>query len=129
MCCLRPGLCYLVKGVLRLKAGGLLWGGVPCSLLIWLSSPLHKRNEENNMLGNPDVRCVALSNLMLSRFALVCLLAIVRDVWFAIEQPTSSVLSLTPYYRYLLELLALRPVFVRTCGPHLQHCSVSMRGL
>ena len=38
------GFLCLIKKMLRLRAGSLLWGGHPCCNHIWLSSSVHKRS-------------------------------------------------------------------------------------
>ncbi len=37
------GFLYGLRMTLRLKAGGLLWGGIPCSSWVWLNSKNTRR--------------------------------------------------------------------------------------
>ncbi|CAJ1397173.1 unnamed protein product [Effrenium voratum] len=108
-----PGFIYCLKGALRLRKQALLWGGVPCSLLVFMSSGTHQRGFENDMMGDLSLPSVRQSNLLLSRFCLIVLVCICRNVWWAIEQPASSKLVETPYYSYLMSLRCLNPKFVR----------------
>lgn len=89
-------------------------GGVPCSLLVFISRGTSKRNVyPHGIMGDPDSEVTKLSNLVLSRFCLLVLVAISRNVFWAIEQPSSSLLPQTPYYSYLLNLSQLNTVFIR----------------
>ena len=115
---LRCGFLYALKCVLRLSPGSLLWGGVPCSLLIFISRGTSKRNVgQFDLMGDPNSEATVLSNRILSRFALLVLIAICRDVWWACEQPQSSLLPATPYFAYLLNLAKMNPIFIRMSGP------------
>lgn len=114
---MRPGFLYALKGVLRLVPGSLLWGGVPCSLLVFISRATSKRNlDGHDIYGDPKSAPTVLSNLILSRFALLVALAISRDVWWAIEQPSTSLLPKTDYYQLFLNLAEINPIFLRMSG-------------
>lgn len=86
--------------VLRLEAAGLLWGGVPCSSYVWIARG-HTERSRTNIMGN-NHPAVLLGNCMTSRFCLLILIALARNVHWAIEQPGSS---LMPYYPRLLAIM------------------------
>jgi hypothetical protein len=80
-----------VGEVMRLKIGGLLWGGVPCSSWVFLNRGTSGRSRDKP-LGNDWQASVRSSNLIVTRFVLLCLLAVARGaVWLA-EQPMSSLM-------------------------------------
>ena len=112
---------YAIKSTLRLAPQSLLWGGVPCGLLVFLSLGTSKRNVQ--VMGDTTKQCVVDSNLCLSRFSLLCLLATARGAYWACEQPISSCLRQTPYFDFLMEIKAV-PAFLvrlpdpRTCQTH-----------
>ena len=113
----RTGFVYAVKACLRLLPYSLLWGGVPCSLLIWISSATSGRKADTLPMGDESKDCVRNSNLLLSRFSLLAVLATARHSWFCVEQPMSSMLVKLPYYDFIMNIAALKPQFVRLSGP------------
>ena len=114
----RSGFLYALKQVLRLKPGSLLWGGVPCSLLVWVSRSSSKRLLPGyDVMGDPFSKPTLQSNTLLSRFALLVLLCMSREVFWAIEQPQSLLLKDTPYYDYFFLLPQLKIVFTRMSEP------------
>jgi len=66
-----PGLACAYTKVLRLRRGGLCWGGVPCSSWVFLSRGATGRTRDAP-LGRPDSQCAVMGNNLTSRF---CLLA------------------------------------------------------
>ena len=114
---MRPGFVSALKQVLRLKKGGMWWAGVPCSLLVFISMGTSGRHLRP--MGFEDQPKVANSNLLLSRTALLALV-VCRAVFWAVEQPGSSVLPRTPYFEHLMQLgevLKSPTFFVRLPGP------------
>jgi hypothetical protein len=84
------GLTFLVRSVMRLKAGGLLWLAPPCKNWVFLSSPQHKRKKSNGFLGeNPNFTSKE-ANSLLYIMAAVIRLAVARGVHFILEQPIDS---------------------------------------
>ena len=117
VCCwwfriLRSGLIYAVRQTLRLVPSGLVFLGVPCSMLVWISSGTHGRAAPNFM-GDSSIPGVVASNTLLARASLLCCLAMARSVFWAVEQPGSSCLPKTPYWRRLLVLKIKRMHFIR----------------
>lgn len=115
---LRPGLLYALRQVLRLKAGGLLFMGIPCSLLVFISLATSKRGlHGHDIFGDESLDCVVKSNLHLSRACLLAMLCMARSVFWAAEQPSTSKLPQIPYYRELLSDPLLETYFTRLSGP------------
>ncbi|CAK8987363.1 unnamed protein product [Durusdinium trenchii] len=106
------GLIYAVRQTLRLVPSGLVFLGVPCSMLVWISSGTHGRAAPNFM-GDSSIPGVVASNTLLARASLLCCLAMARSVFWAVEQPGSSCLPKTPYWRRLLVLKIKRMHFIR----------------
>ena len=89
--------------VMRLKVGGLLWGGVPCSSWVFLNRHTSKRSREAP-LGDEEQPSVRRANLLVTRWTLLVLLAVSRGcVWLA-EQPMSSLMPEHPRLKQVCEL-------------------------
>ena len=100
-------------------AGRSPMGGVPCSLLVWVSRSSSKRSMPGyDVMGDPFSLPTTRSNTLLSRFALLVLVAMSREVFWAIEQPQSSLLKDTPYYEYLFMIPQLKIILARMWGPY-----------
>ena len=128
----RPGFLYAIKGTLRLKEFSLLWGGVPCSLLVFISMATSGRHL--NIMGYEDREPVATSNLLLARFCLLAILQTARNGYWAVEQPGSSVLKDTPYMEMLMDqtVAAVKTFFCRLPAAQATHalqftCSVAVQ--
>lgn len=105
---------YALKHVLRLKQSGLAWFGVPCSLLVFSSLGTSKRGIwPFDLFGDTAIPCVRRSNVHLARTALLVLVCIVRQVWWAVEQPGTSRLPQIQYFASILEDPALPTEFSR----------------
>lgn len=102
---LRPGLLYALKAHFAAPQH------------VWISSGTHLRNESNSFMGQGALETVIRFNKLLSRFALLVLIALARSVFWCAEQPGSSVLPRTPYYKMLLELSPSKPLLRRMPGP------------
>ena len=118
-CFLRPGMLAALKGILRLRPGSLAWFGVPCSLLIWVSLGTSKRGTSFDLFGDVSLESVRRSNVHLSRAAILVLVCIAREVWYAIEQPGSSRLPRLPFFDGLLKDDLIPTIFQRLSWPHL----------
>lgn len=119
--------------VMRLRQGGLLWGGVPCSSFVWISRGTSRRSQatappkpcqcmpgtpfvstcesatilqflQANVLGDNSVEFVRLGNLCVVRFCLLVLLACSRNCIWAVEQPSSSMMPEHPRMQQLFQL-------------------------
>jgi hypothetical protein len=109
------GLMNCVQLLMRVRSGGLLWMAPPCASWIFISSSWHQRGPENGYRGNRrwrDVREATAIAVILSAFVM---LAAVRNVFFVIEQPASSVL-----FNYLPLRLALQRVTAGSISTHLK---------
>lgn len=78
-----------------------MFAGLPCSAHIWLASGGSKKNRENPQ-GNTSLEFVRRGNKQAARFSMMGLVALVRQVWWACEQPSGS---LAPYLHYVQHLL------------------------
>jgi hypothetical protein len=97
------GMLHAVGLVLRLKVGGLLWGGVPCSSWVWVNRATSRRTQ-NCPLGNPKEPSVRRANLLVVRWTLLVLLAVSRGCLWLCEQPMSSLMPEHPRLRRVQEL-------------------------
>ena len=91
ICYLRTGLLLLIQAVMRLKRGGYLHAGVPCSAHVWIARNHTKKTYEDPR-GDPTSPACAKGNAIASRTCMILLLACVRECWYSVEQPGSSML-------------------------------------
>lgn len=89
--------------VMRLKVGGLLWGGVPCSSWVFLNRHTSKRSREAP-LGDEGQPSVRRANLLVTRWTLLVLLAVSRGCLWLAEQPMSSLMPEHPRLKQVCEL-------------------------
>ena len=126
MLVLRPGLLYAIKHTLRLTPSGLLWLGIPCSMLVFISLGTSKRGVgEWDELGDTSLPSVQRSNLHLSRASLLALLAMSRCAWWCCEQPSTSRLPQLRYYADLLNDDNITTSFIRLPGSKILVCDSS----
>lgn len=85
------GFLLAIRQTLRLKPGALLWGGVPCSSWVFMSSSVSGRRKMCPD-GDTSQPCVQQGTQLMTRFMLLALLAACRGVYWCIEQPGSSVM-------------------------------------
>ena len=112
--CLRPGLLYSIKQCLRLTKNSLCWCGIPCSMLVFISFGTSLREVDGrSIMGDESQRAVRQSNVMLSRSAMLVLLCVARQVFWAVEQPSASKLAKIRYFRMLLESKLMTTHFIR----------------
>jgi hypothetical protein len=97
------GFILALRGVLRLKIGALLWGGVPCSTWVYISRGTSGRSAWQPM-GNTTMPCVRAANLVTARFAALVLLAVARGAQWLVEQPGSSVMDLHDRFKAIKSL-------------------------
>ena len=90
---------------MRVKAGGLLMSGLPCSGHVWISRGTTGKSRENPR-GDCDSatshKCTKTANLLACRFALIALICLARQVWWLAEQPSSSVAHFLEYIQLAL---------------------------
>jgi len=97
------GLLHAIKLCLRLKVGGILWCGVPCSTWVFMS-----RGSTGRSVGAPLGRASAPAVLSVNTLAsrvVACILMAGGATWF-VEQPASSLLDRHPRFRMLEKLSA-----------------------
>ena len=96
---------------------GLVWGAVftPDLGVAWTS----KRGTSFDLFGDVSLESVRRSNVHLSRAAILVLVCIAREVWYAIEQPGSSRLPRLPFFDGLLKDDLIPTIFQRLSWPHL----------
>ena len=104
-----------VKLVLRLKVGGLLWSGTPCSSWVFVNRGTSRRCADRPM-GDASVPSVSTSNQIVARVCTLLLLAFARGAAWAMEQPGSS---LMPQHRRLQQLRELGCLLAQA----LLHCT------
>ena len=68
---------------------GVAWWAVPCSTFIFLSMGSTGRRY-GSPEGNPHVLSVRQANALFARVCVLCALCAIRQVYFIIEQPASS---------------------------------------
>ncbi|CAL1127789.1 unnamed protein product [Cladocopium goreaui] len=106
------GFLLSLKNVLRVRYGGLLWCGVPCNSWVWMASSTTKRTTVSyGIMGNEAVPSVAAGNCIAARVALLCMVAIVRGIFWCAEQPGTSCLKDCPYISHVLT--SMGPHFFR----------------
>lgn len=100
-CVFRLGFMVANQYALRIVESGLAWGGLPCSLHVWISRGTSGKSRENPRGVRPDGTfshsCVKQANMLAARWALLAMLFHVRRVWWLCEQPVSSVAHYLPY--------------------------------
>ena len=86
------GFCNILRLLLRVRVGGLLWLAPPCATWIYISSSWHRRCPENRYRGNRRWLDIRESNSMAVLVAALISLATFRQVSLILEQPSSSTL-------------------------------------
>ncbi|CAJ1365204.1 unnamed protein product [Effrenium voratum] len=89
-----------IQYTLRCKVGSLFWSGLPCSAHVWISRGTTCKSKVDPR-GDVTKPSVAMGNLLCARNCLLLLLCACRQVWWALEQPSSSVAPLLPYLRWI----------------------------
>ena len=89
------------RSVLRLKVAGLLWTAQECTTLIWAARWQTARSKEfpAGHEGNP---AVAKANKQVAALTILLLVAWLRDVFFGVENPSSTVLHPLEPFKTLL---------------------------
>ena len=91
----------LIQYVLRVRPGGLVQAGIPCSSHVWMTrSDTGKSREFPH--GHNDTEFCRDGNCVAARVAATLLICVVTRVFFSIEQPSSSVMPFLSYMRVLL---------------------------
>lgn len=111
---------YAIKSTLRLAPQSLLWGGVPCGLLVFLSL-----GTKAQCAGNGRHHQTVRRGLKPLPFQVQLALPFgnSKGGLLGMRQPISSCLRQTPYFDFLMEIKAV-PAFLvrlpdpRTCQTH-----------
>ena len=64
--------------------------GLPCSTFVFMSRGTTKRHASNAWVGDENVECVKLANIIAQRIVILCRVLTLRLVQYFIEQPMSS---------------------------------------
>lgn len=99
------GFLRALRLVLRLRVGGLLWAGTPCSSWVYMNRGTSCRTA-SEPLGNQSQPSVRRSNIMVARVALLFMVAAARHAAWACEQPMSSLMDKHPRLQQLRSLCA-----------------------
>ncbi len=99
--------------VKRLRPGGLLVMGPPCSSFVVLDAVRCRRNAQNNYRGDSSYRPVQLGNLLATVAVFLMTVACMRDVEVVFENPPSSVIWKFPVVKQVLDFFVQRS----TCTP------------
>ena len=85
----KVGFRNALQNVCRVKKGGFMPAGPPCSLFVWMSSSIHKRTPDNPEGNDEDLRVYA-SNLVAFNTLVLLVVAAVRGVYMMVEQPMTT---------------------------------------
>lgn len=96
--------------ILRVKSKGLLFAGVPCDSMGFLSSPTHQRSALFPW-GAP-FPFVYTGNLLCCRFSMMVLISIARGVVWGLENPERTAINHVPPIDLILQSF-LRPLTVK----------------
>ncbi|CAE7740361.1 RHM1 [Symbiodinium sp. CCMP2456] len=107
--CSEGGFENLMRMGLRIKPGGVIVAGPPCSLFIFLSSSIHRRSPHRPW-GNQEYRSVRLSNCIVRNMTTFLQLMSERHVRWVIEQPSGSQMFRLPPLRRLMREVDAVPV-------------------
>ena len=90
------------------------------ALLIWVSLGTSKRGTVFDMFGDISLERARKSNIHLSRAAMLILLCVARQIWWAAEQPGSSRLPKLPFFPMHRRMELCCPIWhsIRTQGRH-----------
>ena len=81
---------------LRIIKGGMSWAGLPCGSHVWISRATSKRTR-SDPIGDRSVPMTRVGNMLSSRYGLIILVCIVRQVYWGCEQPHSSLAMYLPW--------------------------------
>ena len=132
----RCGFIAAVRSILKLRPAGLVTAGVPCSSYVFINRatagrsqewPLGDESRPHVHAANKNLACIGcgsgahaqdidhdLTELIriACRMGLLLLLAVVRQIYWFVEQPSSSLLELDPYISHVLGIVKIiQPVY------------------
>lgn len=109
----KSGFMRALGMVKRLRAGGLLVMGPPCSSFVMMNAVKCRRNAQNNYQGDSSYPPVQLGNLLATAAAFLMTVACMRDVEVVFENPPSSFMWKFPIVKQVLDCFVQRS----TCTP------------
>ena len=106
------GFAILLTWLLDIVSGGVFWCGVVCSTWVFMSRghTLRTRDNPKGDIRRSDVR---MANIMADRSAFMCELCSLRNVFWVVEQPSSSIFFHYTAFRNVLSSLSVGPHKVR----------------
>lgn len=118
------GMVNALRNLLRVCPGGLLYMGLPCNSHSFMSSSQHQR-DWHQPLGDQGVPFVQVGNQIAYRSCLMIVIALVRGLYWFLENPGASKCVVLPVIQQLLNTKRLGTIFFRWCQPHLIGSSFS----
>ena len=109
------GLLWFLKLALRCKEGALGLLGTPCNSFNWMSSSQHGRSPDFPW-GNLIHTWVNLGNILGSRSCLVVLTLISRSVYWMLENPDRSAITVLPPLVHIMSIPEIQPLRVYWWG-------------
>ena len=106
----RRGFFHALDLILALMVGGLLFGGPPCSLFVYLSYAVHLRSRQNRY-GNTSNFLVRAANMIVQNWIVLLVICHVRGCYDITEQPSTTAMFEYP-------LFALRRICVGSQQVH-----------
>ncbi|CAK9058804.1 unnamed protein product [Durusdinium trenchii] len=106
------GFTHALYHVLRLEPGSFLTLAPVCSTWVFMSRGSTGRSK-SFPLGNLSAPSVQAGNCMVSRCAILLLLAAAKGVWFCLEQPRGSLLEYHPLIQCVLKLIKIYRTHIR----------------
>ena len=88
----RRGFKNILRHGLSLKEGGIVIAAPPCSMFIYLSSSIHRRNKLNPA-GDTSIDKVRMANLIAENTAWLLEWLAGREIFIVVEQPQNSMTS------------------------------------
>ena len=113
---LEVGFQRVLRLVLRLRIGGLLTMGPPCSSFVMLNAKNCQRKEWNDFRGDEGYKPVQVGNLLATASAFLMVLAHLRGVHVAIENPPGSTIWKFSPLTEALEICGSHSVVTPRCA-------------
>jgi len=93
----RRGFFHALDLILALMVGGLLFGGPPCSLFVYLSYAVHRRSRQNPY-GNTSNFVVRAANMIVQNWIVLLVICHVRGCYDITEQPSTTAMFEYPLF-------------------------------
>ena len=112
----KNGFMRALKLVKRLRTGGLLVMGPPCSSFVMLNAVKCRRKADNNYQGDLNYPPVQLGNLLATAAAFLMTVACMRAVEVVFENPPCSTIWKFPIVKQVLDFFVLRSSCTPRCA-------------